>query len=283
VQPNLLRAEIARARVKPTASLQAYDMLLRAAPGLMPGSTRAAQDDSAAYLRQALEKDPGYATAKAMSAFACMRRIGDGYGDAEDVKAGLRHADQALAQTRDDPTVLSYAGLALASLGYRTLGVRVLGFRYDEAMRAIERALSLSPNLLSVQFSAGVVKCFIGDAEAALVHFERAIRMSPLDPGMSAYVALSGGAHVMCGRYEDALAAAERALHDSPEFVLAHRLKVAALGCLGRLDEARQAALRMLELTPQFTVSQYRSVAPYKDAQFRSRICEIFLAAGVPK
>ena len=134
-----------------------------------------------------------------------------------------------------------------------------------------------------MQFSAGVVKCFIGDAEAALVHFERAIRMSPLDPGMSAYVALSGGAHVMCGRYEDALAAAERALHDSPEFVLGHRLKVAALAFLGRLDEARQAALRMLELTPQFTVSQYRSVAPYKDAQFRSRICEIFLAAGVPK
>jgi len=218
-----------------------------------------------------------------MSAFSCMRRIGDGYGDAEDVKAGLRHADEALAEARDDPTVLSYAGLALASLGYRALGVRVLGFRYDEALRAVERALSLSPNLLSVQFCAGVVRCFVGDAEAALLHFDRAMRMSPLDPGTSAYIALSGGAHVMCGRYEEALAAAERALHDSPEFVLAQRLKVVALGCLGRLEEARLVAGRLLELTPQFTVSQYRSVAPYKDAEFRARVCEIFLAAGVPK
>ena len=159
----------------------------------------------------------------------------------------------------------------------------MLGFRYDEALRAIERALSLSPNLLSVQFSAGVVKCFVGDAEPALVHFERAMRMSPLDPGMSAYVALAGGAHVMCGRYEEALAAAERAVHDSPEFVLAHRLKVAALGLLGRLDEARVAARRLLELTPRFTVSQYRSVTPYKDAEWRRRIAETFLAAGVPK
>ncbi len=283
MEPNLRRAEIARARVKPTANLQAYDLLLRGLPGLMPGSTRAAQDESASFLRQALEKDPRYALAKAMSAFVCMRRIGDGYGDAEDVKAGLRHADEALAETRDDPTVLSYAGLALASLGYRILGVRVLGFRYDEALLSIERALSLSPNLLSVQFSAGVVKCFVGDPEPALVHFERAMRMSPLDPGMSAYVAMAGGAHVMCGRYEEALAAAERSAHDSPEYVLAHRLKVAALGLLGRLDEARVAARRLLELTPQFTVSRYRSVAPYKDAEWRRRICEIFLAAGVPK
>ena len=283
VQPNLLRAEVARARAKPTANLQAYEMLLRAMPGLMPGSTRAEQDEAASFLRRALEKDPRYATAKAMSAFSCMRRIGDGYGDAEDVKAGLRHADEALAEARDDPTVLSYAGLALASLGYRALGVRVLGFRYDEALRAVERALSLSPNLLSVQFCAGVVRCFVGDAEAALLHFDRAMRMSPLDPGTSAYIALSGGAHVMCGRYEDALAAAERALHDSPEFVLAQRLKVVALGCLGRLEEARLVAGRLLELTPQFTVTQYRSVAPYKDAEFRARVCEIFLAAGVPK
>ena len=283
VQPNLLRAEVARARVKPTANLQAYDLLLRAMPGLLPGSTRAEQDESAAFLRQALEKDPRYATAKAMSAFGCLRRLGDGYGDAEDVKAGLRHADQALAEARDDPTVLSYAGLTLASLGYRALGFRVLGFRYDEALRAIERALSLSPNLLSVQFCAGFVKCIVGDAEAALVHFERAMRMSPLDPGTSAYVALSGGAHLMLGRYEEALAAAERAIHDSPEFVLGHRLNVTALGCLGRLDEARLAARRLLELTPQFTVSQYRSVSPFKDVEFRGRVCDMLLAAGVPK
>ncbi|MCE9658022.1 MAG: adenylate/guanylate cyclase domain-containing protein [Burkholderiales bacterium] len=283
VQPNLLRAEIARARVKPTANLQAYDLLLRAMPGLLPGSTRAEQDEAASFLRQALEKDPRYTTAKAMSAFACLRRLGDGYGGAEDVKEGLRHADEALAEARDDPTVLSYAGLTLASIGYRALGFRVLGFRYDEALRAIERALSLSPNLLSVQFCAGFVKCVVGDAEASLLHFERAVRMSPLDPGMSAYVALSGGAHLMLGRYEEALASAERAIHDSPEFVLGHRLKVTALGHLGRIDESRLAAQRLLELTPQFTVSQYRSVSPFKDAGLRARICDAFLAAGVPK
>ncbi len=283
VQPSLLNAEIARARVKPTASLHAYDLVLRAMPGLLPGSTRAAQDESASFLRQALEKDPRYATARAMSAFACLRRLGDGFGGAEDVKTGLRHADEALAAARDDPTVLSYAGLALASLGYRALGFRVLGFRYDEALRAIERALSLSPNLLSVQFCAGFVKFCVGDAEAALVHFERAMRMSPLDPGMSAYLALSGGSHLMCGRYEEALAAAELAMRDSPEFVLAHRLKVTALGSMERLDEARLAARRLLELTPGFTVSQYRCVSPLKDPDFRRRVCEIFLAAGVPK
>ena len=39
IQPNMLRAEIERARVKPTSNLQAYDLLMRALPGLLPDFT----------------------------------------------------------------------------------------------------------------------------------------------------------------------------------------------------------------------------------------------------
>ena len=283
IQPSMLRAEIERARVKRTSNLQAYDLLLRALPGILPDSTRAGQDEARGFIRRAIEMDPHYAMAKAAAAFECVRRLMDGYGDADDVKAGLRYADAALAERDDDPTTLSYAGLALGSLGYRALGFRVLGFRYDDARRVIDRALSLSPNLLSVQMCAGMVKLFVGEGDAAIDHFERAMRISPRDPGISAFVAGAGAGHSMSGRYEEALAAGQRAVQESPNFASGHRLMVTALANLGRLDEARLAAQRLLEVAPEFTVSRYLSVAPYQDAAFRKKSADIYLAAGLPK
>ena len=283
MEPSVRRAEIERIRTRPPSSLQAFELVVRALPGLMPRSGRAGLDDALASLRRALELDPRYSMAKGLAAFACMSRIGAGYGSADDVKAGLRYADEALQEQDDDPSILAYAGAALASLGYRTMGFRVLGFRYDEAQRAIERALSLSPNLLMVQVCAGNVKGVIGDGDAALGHFEQAMRISPLDPAMSAFIASTGGAHLIAGRYEPALAAAQRAIQDSPNFVFSHRVLVLTLGFLGRMKEAKLAAQRMLELAPEFTVSRYQSVSPFKDPELRKRTAEIYRAVGVPK
>jgi len=283
IEPNMRRAELERARVKPAANLQAYDLVLRALPGLMPGSTIAAKDEALSFIRRALEMDPRYSLAKAMGAFAHLQRLADGFGNADDVKTGLRYADEALAESNDNAGILSCAGLALGSLGYRALGIRVLGFRYDEAERAIERALSLSPNLLMVQFCAGMISSIVSKGDAALGHFERAIRISPLDPGMGAYVVGTGLAHLVSGRFDEALAVAQRVVQEYPGFSSGHRLMVVALGRLGRIEEAKPAAQRLLELAPNFTVSRNQSVSPFKDPEFRKRAAEIFRAAGVPK
>lgn len=283
IEPSIRRAELERIRVKPTANLQAYDLLLRALPGLMPGSTIAGKDEALSFIRRALEMDPRFSLARAFGAFACYQRLIEGHGGAEDVKAGLRYADEALAEHNDNAATLACSGLALGSLGYRALGFRVLGFRYDEAQHAIDRALTLSPNLFMVRFAAGMVDCYVGEGDAAIGHFERAMRLSPLDPGMSALIVGTGVAHVVSGRYEEALAAAQRAIQESPNFAGCHRLMVVALGYLGRIEEAKLAARRMLELAPEFTLSRYESVSPIKDATSRKRVIEILRAAGVPK
>jgi TolB-like protein/tetratricopeptide (TPR) repeat protein len=282
IQPSLLRAEMEKARIKPSLNLRAYELVLRALSELMPGSSRAAKDEALPFIRRALEIDPHYAMAKAIGAFACLGRISGGYGDAQDVKEGLRYAEEALSETKEHPTVLAYAGLSLASLGYRASGASTLGFRYDEAQSAIERALSISPNLLIVQYCAGGVRAILGEGDAALSHMERCMRISPLDPAMSAFIAGSGGAHMISGRYDQALVAAQRAILEGPNFVGCHRLLVTVLGHLERFDEAKLATRRLLELAPGFTVSRYASVAPYKDSEFRKRCAEIFLASGVP-
>ena len=282
IMPHVQRAELERIRVKPTGNLQAYDYLLQAMPGLMPGTSKAEKDASSALIRRALEMDPGFSLARAMGAFACIQRINDGFGEADDVKSGLRYAEEALADHKDNPETLSMAGLALAALGYRALGFRVLGFRYEEALRAIERALSLSPNLFAVHFAAGIVRALVGEGDVAIVHFERAIRLSPLDPGMSALVYGMGISHFASGRYEEALSAVERTIEVDPNFASAHRMKAIVLGHMGRGEEAKIAAQRMMELAPKFTVSRYLNVTPIKDADMRKRTAELLRAAGVP-
>jgi adenylate cyclase len=283
IEPTMRRAEVERARVKPTSNLQAYDLVLRSLSGLLPGAPRAGRDEALSLLRRALDQDPRYSIAKALASFAYTQRMVDGSGSAEDVKAGLRYAEEALSERNDDAIILSYAGAALGALGYRVLGARVLGFRYDEAERAIERALSLSPNLLAVQFCAGNLRGILGDGDRALAHFERAMRISPLDPATGGFIACTGAAHLVAGRYDEALGAVERAIQTSPTFIFSHVVRVSALGHLGRINEARQAALRLLELSPEFTVSRYRSLSPVKDPKFRKRNAAIFRAAGVPR
>jgi adenylate cyclase len=283
IEPSILNVERERVRFKPTSNLQAYELALRALPGIMPSATGVEQDESLALLRRALELDPHYSLVKAMSAFVCWRRVTEGLGDATHVKTGLRLAEEALSEKSGHPLVLSYSGLVLGSLGYRALGFRVLGFRYDQAERAIERALSLGPNLVLVQYCAGVVRGILGEGEAALGHFERAMRISPFDPAMSAFVAGAAGAHLGCGRIEQALLLAQRAVQENPNFVGAHRMTVIALGFLGRIDEAKLAAQRILELTPAFTVSQFEHVTPFRDPAVRKRLADVYRAAGVPE
>jgi tetratricopeptide (TPR) repeat protein len=159
----------------------------------------------------------------------------------------------------------------------------VLGFRYDEALHAIERALSLGPNLFIVLFAAGTVRMLVGEADAAIEHFTRAMRISPRDPGMGALISGIGSAHHVAGRYEEALEAGQRAARESPDYVGAYGVIVRSLVSLGRLDEAKALVPRLLELAPELSVSRFRSVNPFKDKEYRNRMAEGMLAVGIPE
>ena len=128
IVPSVERAEIELSRVKPTRNLQAYDLVLRVLPGILPGASKAQKDEASSLLDRALQLDPRYSLAKAFGAFACMHRVIDGQGDAQDVRTGLRLADEALADHQDNPMTLAFAAYALATLGYRVQGVTVIGF-----------------------------------------------------------------------------------------------------------------------------------------------------------
>lgn len=279
---RMFHVEIARAQRRPTADLQAYDYLLRAHKWLNPSAAPAERREAQLLLQQALARDPQFPLVKALLAILCGWRLTDGHGDVQDVRDGVRLANEALADHRDDPLTLCMAGAAIASLGIRVMGVTLIGFRYDEGLAAVRRALAICPGLPALPGAAGYVHLCVSEAEQAIAHFERARRLNPVGPDRSALTSGIGTAHFIRGRCEDALASAEQALLEAPNNVAAQRLKTIALEALGRAREAQEAARRVLELTPTLTVSRYLSVFPAKDARLRKKAGALLKAAGIP-
>jgi len=83
------------------------------------------------------------------------------------------------------------------------------------------------------------------------------MRLSPVDPLL--YSALTGVslAFISLGRFDEALAAARKAVRKNANFSSTYRCLIAALTHLGRDEEARDAAARLLELDPNFRISQW--------------------------
>ena len=62
----------------------------------------------------------------------------------------------------------------------------------------------------------------------------------------------------MAGRYQEASAWCDKALHEAPDHPPALRVKAATSGLLGRLDEGRVWVGRLLAVNPDATVSSVR-------------------------
>jgi tetratricopeptide (TPR) repeat protein len=82
---------------------------------------------------------------------------------------------------------------------------------------------------------------YLGESASAIDHFERAMRLSPLDP--LAYFACTGMgfAHAFAGRYDEAISWATKALHEQPNWATALRVAAVANALAEQMVEARAA------------------------------------------
>ncbi len=273
IEPNLRLAEIERARAKPTANLHAYDLCLRAYPSLFMVTTKAANDEALDLLYRAIQMDPGYSLAKALCSSVLLLRKAQRWATAAEIKEGLRLADEALADHRDDPATLSYAA---HSLSY-------LAFRHEDALRALDRSLSLNSNSTKTLTAAGWIRGYIGEAVRSIDHLQRAIRLNPLDPQLCYLLSGLGMSHLMIGKYEDALSLVTKALQEAPAWISAYYVLIISLVQLGRLDEARSSAERLMKLTPDLTLTGRRAEMPYREPVFKELFINALRAAGIPE
>ena len=271
ITPSLRRAEISRAYAKPTDSLDAYDLYLRA---LERHYTRQlpASNTAVALLQRAIQIDSDYALAKALLGDVYAWRYAAGRGDQEVERANaISLAREAIASNRDDPDTLRYAAHAISYFAQE----------HEVALSTLDRALRLNPNAAQVFTIAGWVHLHAYDPEPAFDCFERAIRLSPLDQEMGTMLWGVGFAHLMLGHNDQALDSIRAAVRAMPNNSTIHRALAFALVRVGRIDEARQAMSRALQLEPDWSLA--RMSDPWRDRAFGAEMRAAMFLAGAPE
>jgi len=150
----------------------------------------------------------------------------------------------------------------------------------ESSVELADRAVALNPNSFNAWHSRGWVYRVAGLPEEAIRSFERAIRMSPVDPRLHMLFVGMGLAFTELRRFDEAIAAGKKAQRQSPFFGPAYRCLASAFAHLGRDAEAREAAARVLETDPTFTISAWIARGGQSNAKLQ---IEGLRKAGLPE
>jgi len=249
IRPKLLEAEIEHAVRRPN-DLSAYDLYLRAMPHYYSMTPEGIAEAIRLFTR-ALEIDPRYSAAASLAVTCHIMNLIHGWSADPQAEVGevMQLSQLVLSIDENDPETLASVGWAKA----------YIASDFGAATEMVDRAVSLNPNSSIAWSYRGITCLFAGNAEEAIQNLERAIRLSPLDPMLYTLQAFMALAFINLGHFDEAVAAAEKALHRNQNFMLVHRCRVAALAHLGRDSEAKQAAVRLLEHEPDFRMSIWAS------------------------
>lgn len=272
IEPSLRLAEVERIRARPTESLGAYDLYLRALPHRF--ATREGNDEALRLLRRAIALDPGFVAAKGVLAGLHTVRFAQTWTQEGDIAEAVRCAREvAEGGGEDDPTALAWAGHALAYLARD----------YDAGLAAADRALALAPNSAQVLLNSGWLRAYVSESETAIPYLQRAMRLSPVDPAMFYISTALSLAYFVGGRYAEALEWARRAVRDRPSYLAGLRLQATSLARLGRREEAAEAARALLAAVPGFTVTKAATYLSLRDPPARELFLGGLRLAGVPE
>ncbi|RZN10801.1 hypothetical protein CWO91_11405 [Bradyrhizobium genosp. SA-3] len=276
IAPAVEKAEIERARRKPTESLDAYALYLRGLSQTYQFASRQAFDEALRLFNGAIQLDQAFASAyaRAASCYANAKTAGWISGTANEIAEVTRLAQRAVESGRDDALALSRGGWALAFV------VRDLAL----GAALVDRALVLNSNLAEAWFCGGWIKNYLGEPKLAIERFARAMRLNPLDPRVMGTRTGTAHAHFFLRQYDEAALWAAMALQDSPDFQPALRIAAASNAMAERREQAHIAMVRLRQLNPGLRVSNLKNVlGPYQHAEDLALYGAGLRQAGLPE
>jgi adenylate cyclase len=271
IQPKLLQTEIAIAARRRPENLTAYDYYLRALPQYYQ-TTREGLAEAIRLANRALELDRRFGVVAALAGGCHGLNVLLGYAaDPQfDRNEAVRLVRLALRIDDGDPETLAWACLTSAYMVGDSEG----------AIEMADRAVALNPNSYWAWNARGWVYRIAGLPEEALRSFERAIRMSPVDPLLHRALLGMGFAFIELGRFDEAIGAGKKALRQNPSFSIVYRCLASAYAHLGRDAEAHEAAACLLEVDPAFTISAWIARGGQSNAKL---LIEGLRKAGLPE
>ncbi len=272
IDPEILAIESRRAAQRPASDAAAYDLLLRALPGL-GRLEREHFMQSGQWLRQAVSLEPDLAPPCAW--YACWLGFLVSQGWAKDRDAAVNdaahHAERAVTLDPQDAKGLTIAGHVRASLQRRI----------REGIALHERALALNPNLAMAWALSGLAHLYLGDWEEGNRRLLRYKQLAPTDPYAFHYD--TGFSLVALAKrdYEGAVVAGRSVSEMNPAFSSACEPYLAALGFLGQAQEAAVVLRRLLAIDPAFSIERYLRDSSYERLEDREHLARGLRLAGV--
>jgi TolB-like protein/class 3 adenylate cyclase/Flp pilus assembly protein TadD len=228
------------------------------------------------HFDRALALDPDNVWALVGRAWVAITRLGISAGDRAHLVSSAENDVIRAMRLRPDRASCH----AATCMAYAVQG------RFDEAIAAGEHALALDANCALAHVSLGTVKIYAGRSDETEAHITQALRVSPRDINAPLWATTAAIANVHLGRDREAAGWTMHSIEGNRDWVLAHIMRAAAEGQLGRFDEARRAAQTALLLDPTFTIATYRSKAHGNNPAYLSgleRICDGLRLAGIPE
>ena len=274
IEPQLASSERQRARRKPTENLDAWECYQR---GLSHMFTYEQIEQALQYFQRAVELDPEFSSPYAGIAYSYAVRIliGTSTDREGDLQRGVAAAEAALEIDQTDPFVL-----------FVHCRISIFNGEHEKAINSAQRAISLNPNYALAHFGLAHALWHAGRPGEALEHHDEAIRLSPHDPILWAFLASKAIALVMAERYEDGIAASREAQRNlgsqsQRSNLFAYLGEVSGLGLLDKKHEAEQALQRMRNELPNVSLEFIETSLPMLESDTTDRLFHGLTRAGM--
>ena len=255
---NTLGYELTKAEAAKGArstSPDAIDLVMRGWALINEQSINPSKDKTnaaRALFEQALAIDPNSAAAMDGVATTYDSERIQGWGDSGtdyDAKA-FGPLDHAIAVAPD------YDGAYATKSNY--LG---MSHRFDEAVRVADAGVAVNPNNPWLYQSRALAEISLGRLDEARSDIQRAIRLSPDDPGRVDWDRQLGNTEFAAGHLDAAIGAYHKVLDAGDRTFWPKASLAAAYALQGKMDESNRYAAETLRLNPNFTVKWLREHA----------------------
>ena len=253
-------AELRRMAQRHTRNLQAYEYYQRGQAALL---VRQGSGNEAArqMFRRAIELDTTFA--RAYSGLALTYAADYRNGWATDGPGALERAFE-LARTASEinPDVPeTYWALAYVHAQRR---------EHEQALKYLERSVSLYPSFADGYALMASVKTFAGRPAATIPLMRTAMRLNPRSGYL--YFLVLGRAYFFLGDLEQARFNLDEALKRNPEYLETHVYMAALQVLLGDKSSAAWEADQIRALEPQFAAKRWLENYPMTDSEQRTKI-----------
>ncbi len=153
--------------------------------------------------------------------------------------------------------------------------------RCDDSLAEFEVSLRLNPNFALAQAYHGLALSYCGRWEEGIVAARRALRLSPRDPYFSIYCGIAAYSHYVGRNYEEAMRLSREAIRQRSDFVGAHRVLTASAGMAGHSEVGRAALQELRRAQPNISLEWIESQMPIQQTAEMQHYLEGFRRSGL--